>query len=135
MDLQKAMIISASGLRAQSVRMRIISENIANADSVASEPGADPYRRKLVTFQSELDRQMGVETVETGRVKYDQKDFDKRFDPGNPAADADGYIKVSNVNALIEAMDLQQAERSYQSNLNALEGSRRMATLTLELLR
>ncbi len=135
MDLQKAMIISASGLRAQSVRMRIISENIANADSVASEPGADPYRRKLVTFQSELNREMGVETLETGRVKYDQKDFDKRFDPGNPAADADGYIKVSNVNALIEAMDLQQAERSYQSNLNALEGSRRMATLTLELLR
>ncbi len=135
MDLQKAMIISASGLRAQSVRMRIISENIANADSVASEPGADPYRRKLGTFQSELNREMGVETLETGRVKYDQKDFDKRFDPGNPAADADGYIKVSNVNALIEAMDLQQAERSYQSNLNALEGSRRMATLTLELLR
>ncbi len=135
MDLQKAMIISASGLRAQSVRMRIISENIANADSVASEPGADPYRRNLATFQSELNREMGDETLETGRVKYDQKDFDKRFDPGNPAADADGYIKVSNVNALIEAMDLQQAERSYQSNLNALEGSRRMATLTLELLR
>ena len=89
----------------------------------------------LLLFSLNLTAELGVETVETGRVKYDQTDFAQRYDPGNPAADEDGYIKVSNVNGLIEAMDLQQAQRSYQSNLNALEGSRRMATLTLELLR
>ncbi|UTW56816.1 flagellar basal body rod protein FlgC [Kordiimonas sp. SCSIO 12610] len=135
MDLQKAMMTSASGLRAQSIRMRVISENIANSDSVATGPGADPYRRKLVTFKSELDRELGVETVEANDIQFDRSDFGQRYDPGNPAADAAGYIKTTNVNGLIEAMDMQQAQRTYQSNLNALEGSRRMATLTLELLR
>ena len=135
MDLQKAMMTSAAGLRAQSIRMRVISENIANSDSIASAPGADPYRRKLVTFRSELDRELGLETVKAEDVKFDKSNFGQRYDPGNPAADAAGYVKTTNVNGLIEAMDMQQAQRTYQSNLNALEGSRRMATLTLELLR
>lgn len=135
MDLQKAMMASASGLRAQSVRMRVISENIANQDSIASEPGADPYRRKIVTFQTELDRANDVERVKATGVKFDQKEFGKKYDPGNPAADPSGYIKTSNVNGLIELMDMRQAQRTYQSNLNALEASRRMATMTLDLLR
>ncbi len=135
MDLQKAMMASAAGLRAQTVRMRVISENIANQSSVASDPGADPYRRKIVTFSSELDRANGVTLVEAGGIDYDQGEFGKKYDPGNPAADASGYIKTSNVNGLIELMDMRQAQRTYQSNLNALESSRRMATMTLELLR
>jgi flagellar basal-body rod protein FlgC len=135
MDLEKAMMASAAGLRAQSVRMRVISENIANQNSVASEPGADPYRRKIVTFQSELDRANGVELVKPGKVEFDQKEFGKKYDPGNPAADEAGYIKTSNVNGLIEMMDMRQAQRTYQSNVNALEASRRMATMTLDLLR
>ncbi|MCJ9429025.1 flagellar basal body rod protein FlgC [Kordiimonas marina] len=135
MDLQKAMIASAAGLRAQSVRMRVISENIANQDSVATEPGADPYRRKIVTFQNELDRADRVNVVKATGIQYDKKAFGKKYDPGNPAADASGYIKTSNVNGLIEIMDMRQAQRSYQSNLNALEASRRMMTMTLDLLR
>ncbi|WP_417456907.1 flagellar basal body rod protein FlgC [Kordiimonas sp.] len=135
MDIQKAMMASAAGLRAQSVRMRVISENIANQDSIAMEPGADPYRRKIVTFQTELDHASGVTLVKPGEVAYDQKEFGKKYDPGNPAADAAGYIKTSNVNGLIEMMDMRQAQRTYQSNLNALEATRRMATMTLDLLR
>ncbi|MBL4837346.1 MAG: flagellar basal body rod protein FlgC [Kordiimonadaceae bacterium] len=135
MDLEKAMLASAAGLRAQSVRMRVISENIANQASVASEPGADPYRRKIITFQTEPDRATGVELVKVSGVDLDQKEFGKKYDPGNPAADKSGYIKTSNVNGMIELMDMRQAQRTYQSNLNALEASRRMATMTLELLR
>ncbi len=135
MDLQKAMIASASGLRAQSVRMRVISENIANQNSVSSNPLEDPYRRKIVTFQTELDRVNGVEVVKPGKIAFDQKEFTKKYDPGNPAADEAGYVQQSNVNGLIEMMDMRQAQRTYQSNLNALEASRRMASLTLELLR
>jgi len=135
MDLQKAMMASASGLRAQSVRMRVISENIANQNSVASEPGADPYRRKIVTFATELDRASDVNLVKASGVDFDQKEFGKKYDPGNPAADPSGYIKTSNVNGMIEMMDMRQAQRTYQSNLSALEASRRMATMTLDLLR
>ena len=135
MDLEKAMMASAAGLRAQSVRMRVISENIANQNSVASEPGQDPYRRKIITFQTELDRASGVELVKPGKVEFDQKEFGKKYDPGNPAADEAGYIKTANVNGMIEMMDMRQAQRTYQSNINALEARRRMATMTLDLLR
>ncbi len=135
MDLTKSMFVSAAGLRAQAARIRIISENIANQGTVASTPGGDPYRRKLITFESELDRAMGVDVVKAGRVRFDEKEFDKDYDPTNPAADSDGYVKVSNVNGLIELMDMRQAQRTYQANLNALEGSRRMAVQTLQLLR
>jgi len=135
MDLQKAMMASAAGLRAQSIRMRVISENIANQNSIASDPGADPYRRKIVTFHTELDRATGVNKVRASGVELDQKAFGQKYDPGNPAADPAGYIKTSNVNGMIEMMDMRQAQRTYQSNLNALEASRRMATMTLDLLR
>ena len=135
MELTKAMLASASGLRAQSVRMRIISENLANQDSIALKPGGEPYRRKIVTFGTELDREMGVTVVKANGISYDQSKFGKNHDPGNPAADKDGYVLKSNVNGMIEMMDMSQAQRSYQSNLNALEGTRRMATMTLDLLR
>lgn len=135
MDLQKAMMSSAAGLRAQSVRMRVISENIANQNSLASNPGEDPYRRKIVTFSTELDRANEVNVVKASGIEFDQKEFGKKYDPGNPAADPSGYIKTSNVNGMIELMDMRQAQRTYQSNLNALEASRRLATMTLDLLR
>ncbi len=134
MDLQKAMMASSSGLRAQSVRMRVVAENLANASSVASDPNTDPYRRKIITFKSELDRAADVTRVIANDVVYDQSEFGKKYDPGNPAADDAGYIRTPNVNTLIEMMDIRQAQRSYESNLNALESSRKMAVKTLELL-
>ena len=135
MDLQDSLIISASGLRAQSVRMRVIAENIANSDSVAPAPGQDPYRRKIVTFKTVLEREIGVETVKADKITFDQSDFGKKYDPGHPAADANGYIATSNVSGLVESMDMRQAQRSYQSNLNAMETAKTMAMRTLELLR
>lgn len=135
MDLQKAMMISASGLKAQSVRMRVVAENLANAGTEPTAPGEDPYRRKIVSFKSELDRAVGADLVRADGVEYDQSAFGSRYDPGNPAADNAGYVRTPNVVSLIEMMDMRQAQRSYESNLNALEGSRRMAVQTLELLR
>lgn len=135
MDLMKSMMISASGMRAQSARMRIISENLANQDSISTEPGGTPYQRKIINFTNELNRELGIYEVKASKVTLDQKPFGKDYDPGNPAADKDGYVFKANVNGMIEAMDMKQAQRSYQSNLNAIEASRRMATMTLELLR
>lgn len=135
MDLKQAMMASASGLQAQSTRMRVISENLANAGTQASEPGGDPYRRKLITFKAELDRANEVTLVKSDKVVHDQSDFGKKYDPGNPAADQEGYIKTTNVNSMVEMMDMQQAQRSYRSNLNAMESARRMASQTVELLR
>ena len=135
MDLQKAMFISAAGLKVQNTRLRVIYENIANKDSMASGPGGLPYRRKVVDFQNELNRELGVRAPVVSKVGFDQSEFGTKYDPGNPAADAKGYIKTTNVNGLIEMMDMSQAQRSYQSNINALEASRKIATMTLELLR
>lgn len=133
-DLLKAMTASAAGMRAQGVRMRVVAENIANANSLAQEPGMDPYRRKIVTFGSELDKAMNIDTVVADGLSFDQSDFGSRFEPGNPVADERGYVATPNVNTLIEMMDMRQAQRSYESNLNAMESSRRMAAKTLELL-
>lgn len=135
MDLQNAIMVSASGLRAQSLRMRVIAENLANQDSVAPGPGQDPYRRKIVTFASELDRAAGVETVSVENVTFDKSDFGTVFDPGHPAADENGYVATANVNGLVEALDMRQAQRTYESNLNAIETSRNMMVRTVELLR
>lgn len=135
MDLNKSMMISAAGLRAQSTRMRIISENLANQDSVASNPDADPYRRKLVTFKNELDHATGVSFVTVGEILPDQTPFGSRFDPGHPAADEDGYISTTNVKGMVENMDMRQAQRSYEANINAIETARTMLIRTLDLLR
>ena len=135
MDFYQSLKIAASGLKAQTARMRIISENIANADSTGRAPGADPYQRRVPTFRSELDRQEGVRLVEMGRVKLDDSDFGRRYEPGHPAADAAGYVKTPNVNRLVETMDLREAQRSYEANLNIVSATRRMITRTLEILR
>ncbi|PCI32190.1 MAG: flagellar basal body rod protein FlgC [Alphaproteobacteria bacterium] len=135
MDLSKAMMISAAGMKVQSIRMRVIAENLANSSSVASAPGVDPYRRKTVTFINTLDSELGITRVKVNKVTFDQSDFGLRYDPGHPAADENGYIKTPNVNGLIEAMDMKQSQRSYEANLNSIEVSKNMMMRTLDLLR
>jgi flagellar basal-body rod protein FlgC len=135
MDLSKTLKISAAGMQAQSARMRTIAENLANADSLADSPGAEPYRRKVLTFKNALDRATGAELVRADRVIRDQSNFQKRFDPNHPAADAEGYVLAPNVNSLIEIMDMRQAQRSYEANLNVIEVSKTMILRTIDLLR
>ncbi|MFQ5535546.1 MAG: flagellar basal body rod protein FlgC [Sphingomonadales bacterium] len=135
MDLMKSIMISAAGIRAQSFRVRVISENIANASSLASEPGQDPYRRKVVSFSNELDKQLGVPMVKVSKVDRDQSEFGRKLDPGHPSADENGYVKLPNVNGLVESMDMRQALRSYEANLNSIEASKQMLMRTVDLLR
>ena len=135
MDFVKSLHIAASGLRAQMGRMRIITENIANADSTAQAPGGDPYRRRIVTFSNELDRSLGADVVKLGPVRTDNSDFLVRHEPGNPAADAQGNVKYPNVNTLIEMTDLRDAQRSYESNLNVITATRKMLQLTIDMLK
>jgi flagellar basal-body rod protein FlgC len=135
MDLMKVIQIAAAGMQAQGTRVRIIAENIANADSLAETPEGDPYRRKIVTFQNLLDRELGVNKVSVKRIRLDMSDFGKRFDPQHPAADADGYVKTPNVKSLLEVMDMRQAQRSYQANLGVITLSKRMIGQTIDLLR
>jgi flagellar basal-body rod protein FlgC len=129
------MAIAASGLRAQAGRMRIISENIANADSTAPTAGGDPYRRKIVTFRSEMDRAVDAQVVALGRVKVDPSDFRIKHEPGHPSADANGNVRYPNVNSLIEMTDLREAQRSYEANINVITASRRMIQRTIEILK
>ncbi len=135
MDLMASMKIAASGLKAQSGRMRVIAENLANASSTAKKPGAEPYRRRIPTFTQEIDRELGVQTVKSGRILMDKSDFGQRYEPGHPAADDKGYVLVPNVNSLVESMDMREAQRSYQANLNVIGATRRMLARTLDILR
>jgi flagellar basal-body rod protein FlgC len=135
MDLYKSMAISAAGMRAQSVRMRVISENLANADSTAADPGGDPYRRKTISFKNHMDRQMGVDLVEVSKIGEDPSKFGRKYDPGHPAADADGYVSTPNVNSLVELMDMRQAQRTYQANVSSVEAAKAMMMRTIDLLR
>ncbi|MCW0181510.1 flagellar basal body rod protein FlgC [Zavarzinia sp.] len=134
-DLTRTMMISAAGMRAQSVRMRVIAENLANAETVGMKPGDEPYRRKVVNFASELDRVTGAEEVKVKEVTQDQTPFGSRFDPGHPAADPDGYVKTPNVNTLVEVSDMRQAQRTYEANLNVIDSARGMLMRTIDLLR
>lgn len=135
MDLVKSLKISASGMDVQSVRLRVLAENIANADSLPGEPGAQPYRRKVISFQNALDRAVGVETVRVRKIGEAKGEFQRRYDPNHPAADKDGFVLAPNVNALIEMMDFREAQQSYQANLSVLEVSKRMIVNTIDILR
>ena len=135
MDFLRTMAIAASGLRAQAGRMRIISENIANADSTPARAGADPYRRKLLSFTSEFDREIAARTVGIGRVRPDTSDFRLKYEPGHPAADQNGNVKYPNVNSMVEMTDMREAQRSYEANVNLITATRRMLQRTIDILK
>lgn len=134
-DFARSMGIATSGLRAQAGRMRVISENIANANSTAQTPGGDPYRRKVPTFSSALDRTLDAQVVTLGRIRPDPTAFRVKHDPGNPAADASGDVRLPNVNSMVEMTDMRDAQRSYEANLNIISATRRMIQRTLDILK
>ena len=129
------MKIAGSGLEAQSTRLRIVSENIANSRSTGDTPGADPYRRKTVTFGEEVDHAAGVTTVGIKKLGVDESDFTTEFDPSNPAADARGVVKMPNVNMLVEMADMREANRSYDANLQTIKQTRDLISSTIDLLK
>lgn len=135
MDLVKSMQVSASGMKAQTSRMKIIAENLANSNSTAKTPDGDPYRRKTISFRNELDRAMGVNRVKVQNVGRDQSEFELRYEPGHPGANGDGYVKLPNVKPLIEITDMQEAQRTYEANLSIIESAKAMLSRTIDLLR
>jgi len=135
MDLTQALTISAGGMDAQTERLRVIAQNLANQDSTGSTPGAKPYQRKTVLFQNELDRSAGVNTVRVKAVVPDPAPFPQKYDPSNPAANAQGYVNLPNVNNFVELMDMREAERSYSANLNVMQASRSMLSRVIDLLK
>jgi flagellar basal-body rod protein FlgC len=135
MDISKALAISARGMDAQGTRLRVIAENLANADTTGSTPGADAYRRKTITFQDRMDGALGEPTVQVKSVDRDKSDLPLKYDPSHPAANAEGYVKMPNVNSFTELMDMREAERSYSANLNVMQVTRGMLTRTIEMLK
>lgn len=135
MDFGNALDISAAGMKAQGARLRVIAENVANADATATTPGGDPYRRKTILFESEFDKALGAELVAIKGVQPDKSDFGRDFRPGHPAADAEGYVLTSNVNTLIEMTDMREAQRSYEANLRVMRTVRQMLEQTVSILR
>jgi flagellar basal-body rod protein FlgC len=135
MDLTNAMEVAATGMKAQGQRLRVVAQNLANAQSAGLAPGDEPYRRKTISFRNLLDRERGVELVEVARTDVDRSAFPLRYDPNHPAADADGYVQMPNVNPLMEMADMREAQHSFEANLNALSMARSMIQRTLDLLR
>jgi flagellar basal-body rod protein FlgC len=134
-DLVNSMYIAASGMKAQSDRLRVVAENIANVDSTGRSPNQDPYRRKIVTFKNQLDREMDADLVKVGTYGVDETPFPKKYDPSHPAADADGYVKEPNVNPMLEMVDMREARRAYEANINMVETSKGMLMQTVNMLR
>ena len=135
MDLIKSIKISTAGMRVQGTRLRVISENIANADSLPDGQGDLPYRRKQVSFKNILDRSIDARRVKVDKIQFDKTDFDRKFDPMHPAADENGYVLMPNVNPLVEMMDMREAQRSYEANLSIIQVSKSMLTRTIDMLR
>lgn len=135
MDFNSSLRIAATGLHAQTARMRVIAENLANADSAGKAPGDEPYRRRVPTFQTAFDAEVGGNVVEVGKLAYDMSDFTSRYEPGHPAADDRGYVQYPNVNTLVESMDMREAQRTYEANLNVVTVTRQMLGRTLDILR
>jgi flagellar basal-body rod protein FlgC len=133
--IDSSLRISGAGLQAQSTRVRIVSENLANAQSTGRTPGSDPYRRKTVTFENSMDRALGASLVKIKGVGVDKAPFRVEFEPGNPAADDKGYVKLPNVSMLMEMADMREANRSYEANLQMIKQARSMQSMTIDLLR
>jgi flagellar basal-body rod protein FlgC len=134
MGIEKSLILAA-GMKAQGDRLRVIAENLANQNSAPDRPGGDPYQRRIVTFKNVLDREMDMNLVKVDRIRKDETDFPLKYDPTHPGANEDGYVKMPNVNALVEMIDMREAQRSYEANLNMIEVSKSMLARTLDLLR
>jgi flagellar basal-body rod protein FlgC len=134
-DFLSALRVAATGLHAQTARMRVIAENLANADSAGKTPDEEPYRRRIPTFKAVMDADVGGEVVKIGKVAFDMSDFESRYEPGHPAADANGYVRYPNIDPLIEAMDMREAQRTYEANLNVVTVTRSMLGRTLDILR
>lgn len=134
-DLVNSLHIAASGMKAQGDRLRVVSQNIANADSLPTKPGEMPYRRKTISFKEQLDKETGVDKVKVYKYGYDDTDFKKKYDPGHPAADAEGYVLTPNVNTIMEMVDMKEAQRGYEANLNVIEVSKSMIQRTVDMLR
>jgi flagellar basal-body rod protein FlgC len=135
MDLTNSMELSARGMNAQSMRLRVIAENLANSSTTGSTPGSDPYRRKTIEFQNTMDRAIGGDAVSVRRISPDKSSFPTHYDPTNPAADSTGYVKTPNVNSFVEVMDMKEAQRSYSANLNVMDTTRSIMTRTIDLLK
>lgn len=135
MELMNAMKISASGLKAQGTRLRVVAENIANADSLGSRVGDDPYRRKTINFEDVLDRKLNADLVKVSKIGRDMSEFEVAYEPYHPLADENGYVKRPNVSMLIEINDMREAQRSFEANMSAIDSSRAMIQRTIDLLR
>ncbi len=135
MDFDKALRISARGMEAQTTRLRVIAENLANQDTTGGSPGAAPYRRQTVTFENQMDRAVGEPLVKVKKVGVDMSAFPQRFDPSHPAADANGYVSTPNVNSFVEVMDMREAQRSYSANLQVMQVTRGILTRAIGLLK
>lgn len=133
--IEAAIAAATSGLEAHSTRMRVISENLANAESTAATPGANPYTRKLVTFEDEMDQASGADLVKVAAIGYDRSPYRVEYDPGNPAADANGFVKLPNVNLISEMDDMREANRSYSANIQVVKQARELFTMTVDLMR
>lgn len=134
-ELKTSMNISASALKTQGQRMRIIAENLANANSTGRTPGEDPYRRQTIFFRNVMDRELGVKTVRVDKIGRSDEAFPQRYDPAHPAADQNGYYRLPNINTLMEQQDMKEAQRSYEANLTVIEAAKAMAQRTLDVLR
>jgi len=134
MDFSKSMAVAASGMRAQTERMKTISENIANANSTSPIKGGDPYRRKVATIQADFDHELEATKVKAGKPLPDKSEFRSQYDPGNPNADKQGYVKLPNVDSLVEIMDMREAQRSYEADLSVMESTKQMLAKTVDLL-
>jgi flagellar basal-body rod protein FlgC len=135
MELGKALAISAAGMDAQTTRLRVIAENLANQDTTGDTPGAAPYRRQTVEFANGLDRALGVDTVRVAGIDTDQSAFPLRYDPSHPAANAQGYVQLPNVNSFVELMDMREAERTYSANLTVMQATRSMLSRVIGMLK
>ncbi len=135
-DLLSTMKISGSGMKAQSERVRVIAQNMANADTAPSKPGEMPYTRKTISFKNYMDKETGAEMVEVDKITQDKSaEYEKKYMPGHPAADADGYVTMPNVTSLIEMMDMREASKSYEANMGMYTQTREMASKTIDILR
>ena len=135
-DMFSTLTISSAGMKTQNERIRVISQNIANADTAPSKPGEKPYNRQIISFKNVLDKTSGEKVVTLDKVTKDDKaEFVKKYMPGHPAADADGYVQMPNVNAIVETMDMKEASTTYQANLGMFTQTRDMMNRTIDILR